>query len=202
MIYLIDDKKPRQELLGWNRGMIDKYENILKPIYTYKQIEDENLNSQKEIFSANSIVLFHESFFDSVTYANRKNSLEVRNKLNQWLNDKNIPLVSFSGSIRTRESSDNRASVPVEILYQNLDLFLKSYLRQDTIAKSLKFLLFGEKFNIEQILLVKKQIWETEFVASPLLDKLIEEYNQLTNGNIPPSATLNNPYLLKILVNG
>ena len=43
MIYLIDDKISRQKLLGWNQERLEKYESIVNPVYSYKQIRDENL---------------------------------------------------------------------------------------------------------------------------------------------------------------
>jgi len=60
MVYLIDDKKVRQKNLGWSSNILEKYKDILAPIYT-------NIDLQKvkhEIFNGDNIILFHESFFD------------------------------------------------------------------------------------------------------------------------------------------
>lgn len=200
MIYLIDDKKPRQELFGWDEPRFDFYRPILKTVYSYNQIKNENLNSEVKIFSKDSIILFHESFFDNVDYSNKKDSLEIRNKLIAWCNTNNIPIVQFSGSINTRKIVDHNVSLPVEILYQNLEIFFKSILNDDPIEKSLKHLLFGDNFKIERILQLKKEIWETKFKLSPLLNQKINEFNLLTNRNIDLKVT-QDPTVLKSLIN-
>lgn len=200
MIYLIDDKKPRQELLRWDESRFEKYKPILKTVYSYKQMKDEELNTDDKIFSDQSIILFHESFFDNVDYSNKADSLKIRNKLIQWCEKNDIPMVQFSGSINTRNISDNEVSLPVEVMYQNLNVFLDSVANNDLIEKSLKLLLYGENFNIEEILHLKKEIWETKFKLSPLLNKKINEYNRLTNKNIDLTAT-QDPTILKSLIN-
>ena len=200
MIYLIDDKKPRQELLRWDQSRFDRYKSILKPIYSYKQMEDEDLNSDEKIFSNQSIILFHESFFDNVDYSNKADSLKIRNKLIQWCETNNIPMIQFSGSINRRKISGRQVSLPVERMYQNLDIFLDSVAKKNPIEKSLKYLLFGEKFNIEETLQLKKEIWETKFKLSPLLNQKIKEYNLLANKNIDLRVT-QDPTILKSLIN-
>ena len=84
MIYLIDDKKSRQEQLGWNELKFKKYNSIIKTIYSYKQIKEEDLNTDNKIYSNTSIIFFHESFFDHVEYSNKKDSVEIRNELISW----------------------------------------------------------------------------------------------------------------------
>lgn len=200
MIYLIDDKKPRQELLRWDQSRFDKYQTIIKTVYSYKQMKDENLNTDEKIFSNNSIILFHESFFDNVDYSNKAESLKIRNKLIQWCETNSIPIIQFSGSINRRKKNGNEVSLPVEILYQNLEIFLNSVANNNPIERSLKYLLFGENHSIEEILQIKKEIWETKFKLSPLLNKKIKELNALTNKSIDLKTT-QNPTILKSLLN-
>jgi hypothetical protein len=200
MIYLIDDKKPRQEALGWNEFKFEKFNSIIKTIYSYKQIKEENLNTVDKIYSDDSIILFHESFFDHVDNSHKKDSIEIRNELISWYNDNNIPLVQFSGSNKSRNVSGNTVSIPVKIVYQNLELFVISITRNDNIEKSMKILLFGENYNIEQILQLKKELWETKFRVSPLLNSKIKEFNTLTNKNIDLKI-YQDPTIIKSLIN-
>ncbi len=200
MIYLIDDKKSRQELLGWNDSIFEKYNSILKTVYSFEQIKTEQLNTRSDIYSKESIILFHESFFDHVNNSHKKEGIEIRNQLTEWAADKNVPLVQFSGSTNARTKDGNRVSLPVKLLYQNLELFLKSILNKDEIDKSFKILLFGEKFNMEEILQIKKEIWETKFKLSPILNSKINEFNSLTSNSIDLRVT-QDPNLLKTLIN-
>jgi hypothetical protein len=200
MIYLIDDKKPRQIKLGWNTLKFQKYNSIIKTVYSYKQIRDENLNRKDKIYSDDSIILFHESFFDHVDNSHKKDSVEIRNELIGWCNENKIPLVQFSGSNKSRNVSGNNISIPVKIVYQNLELFINSVIRNENIENSIKILLFGENYNIEQILQLKKELWETKFRLSPLLNSKIKEINTLTSKNIDLKIT-QDPIILKSLIN-
>lgn len=200
MIYLIDDKVSRQKMLGWNQEKFEKYELIVKPVYSYKQILEENLGSIENIFSNQSIILFHESFFEQVTDSNKSDSLKIRNELINWCIENKIPLVKFSGSINTRIQNGVNVSLSVKILYQNLEFFLKSIDKKDSIDKSLQILLFGENYNIEEILQLKKEIWETKFKFTPVFDTKIKYFNTLTNKTIDFKVTPN-PTVLKTLIN-
>lgn len=198
MIYLIDDKKSRQKLLGWNDTKFDKYETILKTVYNYKQIKDDNLSER--IFSGDNIILFHESFFDNLENKDKNDSQEVREKLTIWANKNDFVLIKFSGAINTRNIDKNQVALPVNILYKNLEIFLNSIKNDDETEISLKKLLFGENYKIEEILLLKKEIWETKFKLSPLLNNKINELNSLANKNIDLKVT-QNPTILKSLIN-
>ena len=200
MIYLIDNKKQRQELLGWNQSKFEKYNSILKTVYSYKQIKEEDLNTVDNIYSDDSIILFHESFFDHVDNTHKKDSIEIRNQLINWCLANNIPIIQFSGSNNIRSREGKSVSLPVKILYQNLDLFINSINSNDNLDKSLNILLFGENFNIEEILQLKKEIWETKFKLSPLLSNKIKEFNTLTKKSIDLKVT-EDPTILKSLLN-
>ena len=200
MIYLIDDKISRQKMLGWNQEKLEKYELIVKPVYSYKQILEENLGSIENIFYNQSIILFHESFFEQVSDSNKNDSLKIRNKLINWCLENKIPLVKFSGSINTRIQNGVNVSLSVKVLYQNLEFFLKSIYKKDSIDKSLQILLFGENYNIEEVLQLKKEIWETKFKFSPVLNTKIKYFNTLTNKTID-FKVIQNPTVLKTLIN-
>ena len=200
MIYLIDDKKSRQDLLDWNQIKFEKFNSILKAVYSFNQIEKEKLNTKGKIYTADSIILFHESFFDHIDNSQKKESDIIRNELYDWADKNNVPLILFSGSNNTRSINGKRVSLPVKLLYQNLELFVNSILNNDDIEKSLKFLLYGEKFNLEEILQLKKEIWETKFKLSPVLNNKINEFNALTSYGIDLKVT-QDPTVLKSLIN-
>src|SRR5690606_32425923 len=110
-----------------------KYNSLLKPVYSYLQIIQEDLNTVENIYSENSIILFHESFFDHVDNSFKNDSLEIRNKLINWCFDNNIPIIQFSGSNNSRSKNGYNVSLPVKILYQNLELFINSINRGDDL---------------------------------------------------------------------
>jgi hypothetical protein len=152
MIYLIDDKIGRQKDYGWNPEKLNLYRDTLKPIYSYSEILDKNLS--KEIFSDNSIVLFHESFFDSAINAkNAKDLTEIREKIEFLSSQKeNFKAAYFSGSKSSRNLSKNKknAHIPVSILYQNLSVFIEKVMKGES---DFRYLLFGENYKFEEILL-------------------------------------------------
>ena len=137
-------------MLGWNQEKFEKYELIVKPVYSYKQILEENLGSIENIFSNQSIILFHESFFEQVSDSNKNDSLKIRNKLINWCLENKIPLVKFSGSINTRIQNGVNVSLSVKVLYQNLEFFLKSIYKKILLIKAFKF------FCLVRITILKK----------------------------------------------
>lgn len=151
MIYLFDDKINRQTDYGWNEENLVEYFDIIKPIYRYLDIEDAS--KKVEIFSENNIVLFHESFFDNVENVHHRTANEIRNRLAvETQRIKNFKVVFFSGSKSARKLDGNIGYIPVSVLYQNLKVFLNKSKQGDS---NLNFLLFGENFEIESLLLKK-----------------------------------------------
>jgi CheY-like chemotaxis protein len=151
MIYLIDDKKTRQESYGWNSEKFDKYANFIKPIYTYSQIQDENLSA--EIFKDDNIVLFHESFFDNSVNSGNKESVTIRKKLDSFTQEKtNFLTAFFSGSKTIKKQNKNVVHLPVSSLYQNLEIFINKGKQGNS---NFQFLLFGANPQIEELLTKK-----------------------------------------------
>ena len=61
MVYLIDEKKLRQESdYLWTDERFGQFKNMIRCIYTLEELE----NGSKEIFSNDNIILYHESFID------------------------------------------------------------------------------------------------------------------------------------------
>lgn len=153
MIYLIDDKRERQIDYGWTAPKFDSYKGHIRTIHTYDEILDDNLS--QEIFKDNSILIFHESFFDAQeNLTHGRDIIEIRNKINQTLERlTGFKVVYFSGSKSTRQlESSNVAHLPVSVMYQNLEVFIQKYIEE---ATDLRYLLFGRNYKIEEVLLEK-----------------------------------------------
>lgn len=148
MIYLIDDKKKRQENdYKWNSEKFNSYNQVIKPLYSLEEVS----SLAKEIFNNNNIVLYHESFLDNSNIKNE--SIIKRDKLEEFaLINTDFKLVFFSGSKSSRNLNKNIAHIPVSVLYQNLELFIEQYIKEES---NLEYLVYGENPRIESELLEK-----------------------------------------------
>lgn len=150
MIYLIDDKKDRQEKdYGWGNKRFESLKTQIIPIYNLEELEKKS----NEVFEDNNVILYHESFLKDTKLAN--DSLIKREELEaRALKHKSFFLVIFSGSKDTREinSNGNLAHLPVSVIYQNLEIFLDKTAEGDI---SLDYLAFGENPEIENKLSIK-----------------------------------------------
>jgi hypothetical protein len=158
MIYLIDDKKERQKNLGWDEVKLNAYIDILKPIYTSGQIEAERVN----IFSADNIVLYHESFFDNPDNHHKKKSTEIKQDLIYFSEQNKFIVVFFSGSIGSKKIDNNTASIPVSTLYKNLKFFLNAY-NNSNQEININQIAYGNDFKNEKMLEIKRKIWNLLF---------------------------------------
>ena len=67
MIYLIDDKKLRQEKdYSWTSNRFQQFYAFIRPIHTLNELRDKN----KEVFQEGNVILYHESFVDKTTIKN------------------------------------------------------------------------------------------------------------------------------------
>jgi CheY-like chemotaxis protein len=152
MIYLIDDNKKRQQDSGWNDDKFQIYKDFIYPIYRLYEVSDDLKN---EIFkNENNVILFHESFFENIENRQNKDVNEIRNKLEKLSSSStNLYYVIFSGSNSERKINENNtsASIPVYVLYNNLEVFTQKY--QHSNEYNLKYLLFGINTEIEPLLL-------------------------------------------------
>jgi len=185
MIYLIDDKKIRQENLGWNTRRLKAYESLLTLVYSHDEIEE----MRESIFQPGNLILFHDSFFDAIGNKSSVLSDNFRNELTNYVVESNICLVYFSGSIGARKILGNIAYCPVSALYRNLEFYLEYWKESDKHA--LTRLLFGETFLLEEVLILKKEIWnllydepQTESISiSPKLSILLEQLGNVLDFN-------------------
>jgi CheY-like chemotaxis protein len=140
MIYLIDDKKKRQETdFGWDEGKFKSLNDLIIPIYTLEEVT----NQTDEIFKPGNFVIYHESFLDSTELSD--DAIDKREKLEAFAgNNEDFNLAIFSGSISSRSKNENVAFVPVAQMYRNLDFLVCAD------EPLLEILLFGENPQIER----------------------------------------------------
>ena len=152
MIYLIDDNKKRQQDSGWSNEKFEEYKDFIQPIYRLSEITDDLRN---ELFrNENNVILFHESFFENFENKQANDVNDIRNKLEESSNTNSTRYyLIFSGSNSERKLNENNtsASIPVHILYNNLEIFLKKF--QNSNEYNLKYLLYGSNPDIEPFLL-------------------------------------------------
>lgn len=148
MIYLIDDKKDRQiKDFGWGDDKFTQYASFIKPLYSIEEI----VQIGEHLYKDKNVILYHESFLDFTN--DREKALEQRKKLqNIASTNSNFSITFFSGSQGSRSLDKNVANVPVSTLYKNLEIFVKQHI-QGSIE--LKYLLYGEKPEIEEELYMK-----------------------------------------------
>lgn len=206
MIYLIDDRKHRQEEGGWSSEKFSAYSEYIKPIYIYEELS----NLSNEIFSSGNIVLFHESFIDKTSRAHDSLIKDFEIKLkNEVKKDDNFKLVYFSGSKKFRNLKDEIGYLPVEIVYQNLDVFIDK-IKGGII--DLKHLLYGNNHQIEENLYnqlrLKNETIEdfqisdaisANFVAKTLDDEIDDPFTNADN-EIIFGDEISDEYLNEIII--
>lgn len=152
MIYLIDDNLKRQQDSGWDNIKFELFKEYIYPIYRLSEITE---NLRNDLFkNENNVLLFHESFFENFENKQPDDVNDIRNKLEKLTSaTSNRYYVIFSGSNSERKLNQNNisASIPVHVLYTNLEFFISQY--QITNNYNLKYLLYGVNPDIEQFLL-------------------------------------------------
>lgn len=180
MIYLIDDKKTRQEQdYYWTQERFEKHNMLIKPIYTLEEIKEK----ATDIFKEGNVIIYHESFLDKTGIANE--AAERRSKLESFAKNKNCYLVLFSGSKSTRDLEDNVANLHVSVLYRNLEFFLQTICNGEI---NLQFLLFGENPKIEQEL--------SDRINTALAETTKEQTEVVKSNNLfirPPRNNISTP---------
>jgi hypothetical protein len=127
--------------------------------------------------------MYHESFLDKTNIANE--AAERRSMLDSFAKNKNSYLVLFSGSKNTRDLEANIASLPVSVLYNNLEIFLQKYSASEI---NLELLLFGENPKIEKEL--------SDRIDAALAQTTDEQTNVAKGNNLlirPPRKYISTP---------
>lgn len=132
MIYIIDDKKSRQRDYGWDEDRLSTYSDILKPIWGTESLND----FQNQIIQEENVILFHESF---------PQSKDFNDTLDK--NSTNLYVAKFSGSKGARFVEKRRCMLPPDVLYGNLEIFIKKYQEGEL---DFRYLAFGENYEIEE----------------------------------------------------
>lgn len=117
MIYLIDDKIERQQVeYKRHYSRFKKFSHLYASISTLKEYRSQS----DKILCIGNIIMLHDSF--------AKDFLIVeQSELNAFLKDDKSMLVLFGGSISQCCREGNKAWLPVDIFYQNLDTFFFQY---------------------------------------------------------------------------
>lgn len=161
MIYIIDDRKSRQIDYGWTDTRFAKYQNVVIPIWNLSDLK----TSKEEILQNGNIVLFHESFFSS---CNKEKQSFIDGFKEELINNSNLYVALFSGSKNSRFVDNRLCMLPPNVLYENLGLFIESYIANNV---NLRVLAFGNNFLLEEDL--RKRLKEINFKNSePNLNKL------------------------------
>ena len=146
MIYLIDDKRERQSQdYNWGSERLNDYNDFIIPIYN--PVDFDGVKEQL-LADNNPIMLYHESFCDDA--GNSEINQRIKEQLLSLAQSQNKLLVFFSGSKSGRVLDGNVAHIPVSILYQNLEVFIKKYANK---IIGLEYLLYGENPKIEEELI-------------------------------------------------
>jgi hypothetical protein len=139
MIYLFDDKVIRQrEDYNWTKERFDLFSDHILPIYSLK---DVNLD---DILKEGNVILYHESFVDETD--DKDQSVNIRNYIGTMAEENDFYVVYFSGSMSNRQIDNQIASLPVSLLYMNLEIFIKKTIEGDL---DLKYVLFGLNYEVE-----------------------------------------------------
>jgi len=141
MIYIIDDKRSRQQDYGWDDERFSQYEDIITPIWNLESL----VSYTEKMLEKDSVVLFHESFLAS-------DDEERNNVINSLKTDlaehsSSIFITYFSGSKNGRFVDDRSCMLPPDVLYTNLITFINKI--QEGII-DFKYLAFGENYQLEK----------------------------------------------------
>jgi hypothetical protein len=182
MIYLIDDKKIRQERdYNWTDDRFERFKSLIKTVYTLDEIKE----NASEIFKEGNVILYHESFLDTTHIANEAS--DRRKRLDDFAKKTNSFVVLFSGSKNTRDLDGNFANIPVSVLYNNLETFIQKVEGGDI---NIEVLLFGENPLIAKELADK--------IDSERLNTINEQATEVGNSNLfiePAEKNINNPLI-------
>lgn len=193
MIYLIDDKRERQQKLGWTQEKLEDFKDVLTPIYNNSELQAK----KSVLFDAGNAILFHESFFDNPLNKKSEEVEEIGQTLAEYSEKRSFPIVRFSGSMGSRHFDKLLATMPFSILYQNLTIFLESY--RGSAELSLKKLAFGSSDKAEEILQHKSEIYRSlydkkdndSFKLNPRIHQSLKQLEGISNLKIRTNGITN-----------
>lgn len=145
MIYLLDEKKNRQEKYGWLDEKFNQYSSEITLVNNFKKLKE--ISSDVLLSDSSNIILLHDSFFKNLDLTD-KSSFDFKERVKK----RDIRLVTFGGSFSVTEYSEKSLQIPVSELYQNLEIYIK------TDIENLRILAYGINYEIEEWLNIKNII--------------------------------------------
>lgn len=143
MIYIIDDKRSRQRDYGWDEERFMLFADIVIVIWDIESL----IKYRSQILEPGNIILFHESFSISEKDDSNKMINSFKSELELRKEAMTSYIAYFSGSKNSRYVENNSCSLPPDVLYSNLEVFIKK--AQNSII-DFKYLAFGENFQKEE----------------------------------------------------
>lgn len=141
MVYIIDDKRSRQQDYGWDDVRFSQYNDIIIPIWNM----DSLAIHREEMLLDNNVILFHESFLSSDD--EERNSVINSLKSDIVEHAYSLYVAYFSGSKNGRFVDERSCMLPPDVLYTNLIIFINKLQEGDI---DFKFLAFGENYQLEE----------------------------------------------------
>lgn len=156
MIYVIDDKRSRQRDYGWDEEKFAMFSDFIVPIWNMDGLRDNH----SSIIQSGNVILFHESFLSSED----KELCSFKEEIKK--NSSLLYVAYFSGSKSGRYVEDRKCMLPPDILYLNLEVFIRKYTEGET---NFEYLTFGENYTIERDIRDEVgQVKSENFDASPI----------------------------------
>lgn len=150
MIYLIDEKKERQNKYGWTTERFQQYKNELIIVSNYVVLQ--NITSKIILENSNNIVMLHDSFFKNEN-VEEYDIQKFKNKIESC----GLKFITFGGSFDSIYYKDKILQLQVSRFYSNLQLFIENP------SKELRILAYGNEFEKEEFLLIKNSVWNFLF---------------------------------------
>lgn len=141
MVYIIDDKRSRQQDYGWDDVRFSQYSDIIIPIWNMESLAMH----RGEMLLNNNVILFHESFLS--TDDEERNSVINSLKIDIAEHASSLYVAYFSGSKNGRFVEERICMLPPDVLYANLITFIDK-LQEGNI--DFKYLAFGENYQLEE----------------------------------------------------
>lgn len=144
MIYLIDEKKNRQEKYGWSNKEFSMYNDIeiIYDVHTF-----ESVVKLPNFWSTVNRILLHDSFFKNLGISRFDDT-----KFKEKLMKNEVPFAIFGGSFSSIYISNDEVQLPVSRFYDNLKTFLESE------EKDIRILVYGNNLYDKKDY-IKYEVW-------------------------------------------
>ena len=165
MIYIIDDRKERQKKLA--PFIFEGEHDEMRCIYTNEEL---GVKKQK-MFNDAQFIFFHDSFFKKHENKHDEKSFDqIKSDFINYCQKNHIKVIVFSGDFPSRRIDENLGFLPVDIFYENLNVFYENYIKNN---RELKLLAFGTNYKYEEIYRLRHNLFvkileiESNYVTEP-----------------------------------